>query len=245
MSGIEAIHSVCVASPCQLFSGGSNIQDGGFLQKASGQHDACRPGLLPVPVGWICLRHLPQHTEWVMLTHTVTRTLSVRSWKMYASLLLPRICSQKKLSIQILIMPSCSLPADMKEPVFEFIRPPVYHPPQVKFPQGQPLRYLDRYRDGKEQTYGIYWWWQHTRNTQHISFQMCGVKTHIIAKGKPYWSNTTTLLFKICLGPAVINSQKLQFWDPDFLPSAVLCRASIGTFRFARRQLWLQRVTSF
>lgn len=45
---------------------------------------------------------------------------------------------------------------NMQEPVFEFIRPPVYHPPQVKFPHGQPLRYLDRYRDGKEQTYGIY-----------------------------------------------------------------------------------------
>ncbi|XP_033466785.1 large ribosomal subunit protein mL38 [Epinephelus lanceolatus] len=45
---------------------------------------------------------------------------------------------------------------NMREPVFEFIRPPVYHPPQVKFPQGQPLRYLDRYRDGKEHTYGIY-----------------------------------------------------------------------------------------
>ncbi|KAJ3607526.1 hypothetical protein NHX12_024577 [Muraenolepis orangiensis] len=44
----------------------------------------------------------------------------------------------------------------MKEPVFEFERPPVYHPPQVKFPHGQPLRYLDRYRDGKEHTYGIY-----------------------------------------------------------------------------------------
>ncbi|XP_061665768.1 39S ribosomal protein L38, mitochondrial isoform X2 [Syngnathoides biaculeatus] len=44
----------------------------------------------------------------------------------------------------------------MREPVFEFIRPPVYHPPQVKYPKGQPLRYLDRYRDGKEQTYGIY-----------------------------------------------------------------------------------------
>ncbi|KAM3859782.1 large ribosomal subunit protein mL38 [Diretmus argenteus] len=45
---------------------------------------------------------------------------------------------------------------NMKEPVFEFIRPPVYHPPQVKFPHRQPLRYLDRYRDGKEHTYGIY-----------------------------------------------------------------------------------------
>ncbi|XP_029383804.1 large ribosomal subunit protein mL38 isoform X1 [Echeneis naucrates] len=45
---------------------------------------------------------------------------------------------------------------NMREPVFEFIRPPVYHPPQVKFPHRQPLRYLDRYRDGKEQTYGIY-----------------------------------------------------------------------------------------
>ncbi len=49
------------------------------------------------------------------------------------------------------------LPADMREPVFEFIRPPVYHPPQLKYPHGQPLRYLDRYRDGKEHTYGIYW----------------------------------------------------------------------------------------
>ncbi|XP_054623363.1 39S ribosomal protein L38, mitochondrial [Dunckerocampus dactyliophorus] len=46
---------------------------------------------------------------------------------------------------------------NMREPVFEFIRPPVYHPPQVKYPHGQPLRYLDRYRDGQEdQTYGIY-----------------------------------------------------------------------------------------
>ncbi|XP_041818977.1 39S ribosomal protein L38, mitochondrial [Chelmon rostratus] len=45
---------------------------------------------------------------------------------------------------------------NMREPVFDFIWPPVYHPPQVKFPQGQPLRYLDRYRDGKEHTYGIY-----------------------------------------------------------------------------------------
>lgn len=45
---------------------------------------------------------------------------------------------------------------NMKEPVFEFIRPPVYHPRQVKFPHRQPLRYLDRYRDGKPHTYGIY-----------------------------------------------------------------------------------------
>uniref|UniRef100_A0A8C7WV01 Large ribosomal subunit protein mL38 n=1 Tax=Oryzias sinensis TaxID=183150 RepID=A0A8C7WV01_9TELE len=44
----------------------------------------------------------------------------------------------------------------MREPVFEFVRPPVYHPPQVKYPHGQPLRYLDRYRDGREHTYGIY-----------------------------------------------------------------------------------------
>lgn len=49
--------------------------------------------------------------------------------------------------------------ADMREPVFEFIRPPVYHPPQVKYPHGQPLRYLERYRDGKQHTYGIYWYW--------------------------------------------------------------------------------------
>lgn len=61
------------------------------------------------------------------------------------------------------------VPADMREPVFEFIRPPVYHPPQVKFPHRQPLRYLDRYRDGKEHTYGIYW-----ERTTHITMQMCG-----------------------------------------------------------------------
>ncbi|XP_056325174.1 39S ribosomal protein L38, mitochondrial [Danio aesculapii] len=44
----------------------------------------------------------------------------------------------------------------MREPVFEYQRPPVYHPPQRKYPHGQPLRYLDRYRDGAQQTYGIY-----------------------------------------------------------------------------------------
>lgn len=44
----------------------------------------------------------------------------------------------------------------MKEPVFEYDCPPVYHPPQKKFPHGQPLRYLDRYRDSDEPTYGIY-----------------------------------------------------------------------------------------
>ncbi|KAK1794226.1 hypothetical protein P4O66_011118, partial [Electrophorus voltai] len=35
---------------------------------------------------------------------------------------------------------------DMREPVFEYDRPPVYHPPQKKYPHGQPLRYMDRYR---------------------------------------------------------------------------------------------------
>ncbi|XP_052544074.1 39S ribosomal protein L38, mitochondrial isoform X2 [Tympanuchus pallidicinctus] len=45
---------------------------------------------------------------------------------------------------------------NMREPVFEFVRPPVYHPPQLKFPRRQPLRYLDRYRDSEEPTYGIY-----------------------------------------------------------------------------------------
>ncbi|KAF1484818.1 39S ribosomal protein L38, mitochondrial, partial [Eudyptula minor novaehollandiae] len=45
---------------------------------------------------------------------------------------------------------------NMREPVFEFERPPVYHPPQLKFPRHQPLRYLDRYRDTEEPTYGIY-----------------------------------------------------------------------------------------
>ncbi|XP_043941109.1 39S ribosomal protein L38, mitochondrial [Protopterus annectens] len=45
---------------------------------------------------------------------------------------------------------------NMKEPVFEYDRPPVYHPPQKKYPHRQPLRYLDRYRDSDEPTYGIY-----------------------------------------------------------------------------------------
>ncbi|NXD69780.1 RM38 protein, partial [Eolophus roseicapillus] len=45
---------------------------------------------------------------------------------------------------------------NMREPVFEFVRPPVYHPPQLKFPRYQPLRYLDRYRNTQEPTYGIY-----------------------------------------------------------------------------------------
>ncbi|XP_069510838.1 large ribosomal subunit protein mL38 isoform X2 [Ambystoma mexicanum] len=45
---------------------------------------------------------------------------------------------------------------NMKEPIFEFEHPPEYHPPQVKYPHGQPLRYLDRYRDSEEPTYGIY-----------------------------------------------------------------------------------------
>ncbi|XP_030629787.1 LOW QUALITY PROTEIN: large ribosomal subunit protein mL38 [Chanos chanos] len=44
----------------------------------------------------------------------------------------------------------------MKEPVFEYDRPPVYHPPQKKYPHRQPLRYLDRYRNGHKQTFGIY-----------------------------------------------------------------------------------------
>ncbi|KAL4648072.1 39S ribosomal protein L38, mitochondrial-like [Arapaima gigas] len=45
---------------------------------------------------------------------------------------------------------------NMKEPIFEFVRPPVYHPPQKVYPHRQPLRYLDRYRDGHVPTYGIY-----------------------------------------------------------------------------------------
>ncbi|XP_066521227.1 39S ribosomal protein L38, mitochondrial [Hoplias malabaricus] len=45
---------------------------------------------------------------------------------------------------------------NMREPVFEYDRPPVYHPPQRKYPHGQPLRYMDRYRGEKEHTYGIY-----------------------------------------------------------------------------------------
>ncbi|XP_063281483.1 large ribosomal subunit protein mL38 [Pelobates fuscus] len=45
---------------------------------------------------------------------------------------------------------------NMREPIFEFERPPVYHPPQVKYPHGQPLRYLDRYRDSEESSFGIY-----------------------------------------------------------------------------------------
>ncbi|KAK2520278.1 hypothetical protein Q9966_013543 [Columba livia] len=42
-----------------------------------------------------------------------------------------------------------------RELVFEFVRPPIYHPPQVKFPRHQPLGYLDRQRDTKEPMYGI------------------------------------------------------------------------------------------
>ncbi|XP_069785114.1 large ribosomal subunit protein mL38 isoform X2 [Narcine bancroftii] len=45
---------------------------------------------------------------------------------------------------------------DMKEPIFEYDAPPTYHPRQKKYPHGQPLRYLDRYRDSHEPTYGIY-----------------------------------------------------------------------------------------
>ncbi|KAK3560016.1 hypothetical protein QTP86_033816 [Hemibagrus guttatus] len=45
---------------------------------------------------------------------------------------------------------------NMREPVFEYDRPPVYHPPQKKYPHGQPLRYMDRYRGRKEHTHGIY-----------------------------------------------------------------------------------------
>ncbi|XP_075418346.1 large ribosomal subunit protein mL38 [Tenrec ecaudatus] len=45
---------------------------------------------------------------------------------------------------------------NMREPVFEFVRPPPYHPKQKRFPHQQPLRYLDRYRDSQEPTYGIY-----------------------------------------------------------------------------------------
>ncbi|KAM8947238.1 large ribosomal subunit protein mL38 [Pelodytes ibericus] len=45
---------------------------------------------------------------------------------------------------------------NMGEPIFEFSHPPVYHPPQVKYPHGQPLRYLDRYRDSEEKSFGIY-----------------------------------------------------------------------------------------
>ena len=45
---------------------------------------------------------------------------------------------------------------DMREPVFEFVRPPPYHPKQKCFPHRQPLRDLDRYRDSHEPTYGIY-----------------------------------------------------------------------------------------
>ncbi|XP_040845582.1 39S ribosomal protein L38, mitochondrial isoform X1 [Ochotona curzoniae] len=44
----------------------------------------------------------------------------------------------------------------MREPVFEFVRPPPYHPKQKRFPHRQPLRYLDRYRDSTEPSYGIY-----------------------------------------------------------------------------------------
>ncbi|XP_004592955.2 large ribosomal subunit protein mL38 isoform X2 [Ochotona princeps] len=45
---------------------------------------------------------------------------------------------------------------EMREPVFEFVWPPPYHPKQKRFPHRQPLRYLDRYRDSTEPSYGIY-----------------------------------------------------------------------------------------
>ncbi|XP_053565150.1 39S ribosomal protein L38, mitochondrial [Bombina bombina] len=45
---------------------------------------------------------------------------------------------------------------NMKEPIFDYERPPVYHPKQVKYPHKQPLRYFDRYRDTEEPRYGIY-----------------------------------------------------------------------------------------
>ncbi|XP_072882761.1 large ribosomal subunit protein mL38 isoform X2 [Hemitrygon akajei] len=45
---------------------------------------------------------------------------------------------------------------NMKEPIFEYDFPPAYHPAQRKYPHGKPLRYLDRYRDSQEPTYGIY-----------------------------------------------------------------------------------------
>ncbi|NP_001090576.2 mitochondrial ribosomal protein L38 L homeolog [Xenopus laevis] len=45
---------------------------------------------------------------------------------------------------------------NMREPVFEYERPLEYHPKQIKYPHAKPLRYLDRYRDSEEPTYGIY-----------------------------------------------------------------------------------------
>ncbi|XP_033989356.1 39S ribosomal protein L38, mitochondrial-like [Trematomus bernacchii] len=64
----------------------------------------------------------------------------------------PPFCHWAKCDLRLYFLTA----AGMREPVFEFIRPPVYHPPQVKHPHRQPLRYLDRYRNGKEHTYGIY-----------------------------------------------------------------------------------------
>lgn len=96
--------------------------------------------------------------------------------------ILPRFLKNVCLS---LINKACLLnlvPADMREPVFEFIRPPVYHPPQVRYPHGQPLRYLDRYRDGKEHAYGIYWLWDSQRG-EHTFHCKCVVFVwHIYVK---------------------------------------------------------------
>ncbi|CAG5114782.1 unnamed protein product [Candidula unifasciata] len=40
---------------------------------------------------------------------------------------------------------------DMKEPAFEFIHPPFYHPEQLEFPHREPFNvYLDKYRDVKD-----------------------------------------------------------------------------------------------
>lgn len=82
----------------------------------------------------------------------------------------------------------------MREPVFEFIRPPVYHPPQVKYPHGKPLRYLERYRDGKQHTYGIYWYW----GTQSHRGMCCFCLTYlcdIIKHFQLYWGWIVCLFF--------------------------------------------------
>lgn len=104
----------------------------------------------------------PSTTHWVSQSHTHSQALCGHIDFFPSCFLL--------IDVGLLMKSVCLCPllAEMKEPVFEFIFPPVYHPPQVKFPHRQPLRYLDRYRDGKEHTYGIYWSHSPCKRVRHI-----------------------------------------------------------------------------
>ncbi|XP_064890419.1 uncharacterized protein LOC135575697 [Columba livia] len=51
-----------------------------------------------------------------------------------------RIYSEVNLCVFRTNIPGNDIQSDRREPMVEFVRPPVYHPPQVKFPHHQPLR---------------------------------------------------------------------------------------------------------